>query len=141
MSLRALFLLFVASPLVISATATRTEANPMRKIITMLQDMQKEIEREGEMEKELFEKAMCACETGQKELQKTIEDATAESDSQASTIEAQTAEKSTLTQEIEDHKTSKAQAEKDLSEATAIRDKAHKNFLKKKRTTSTAWRD
>merc|ERR1719174_232699 len=79
-------------------------ANPMRKIITMLQDMQKEIEREGETEKEIFEKAMCACETGQKELQKTIEDATSESEEQSSAIEAQTAEKAQLTQEIEDHK-------------------------------------
>lgn len=108
-------------------------ANPMRKIITMLQDMLKEIEREGETEKELFDKAMCACETGQKELQKTIEDATADSETQASTIEAQTAEKSQLTQEIEDHKTSGAQAEKDLADATAIRDKAHKNFAKEEK--------
>jgi hypothetical protein len=121
------------SPSVAVSEKLQLSANPMRKIVTMLQDMQKEIEREGEMEKELFEKAMCACETGQKELQKTIEDATAESDSQASTIEAQTAEKSTLTQEIEDHKTSKAQAEKDLAEATSIRDKAHKNFLKEEK--------
>jgi len=126
--------MFIAPTMAVSEKV-QFGANPMRKIITMLQDMQKELEREGEMEKEIFEKAMCACETGQKELQKTIEDATAEIEEQSSAIEAQTAEKSQLTQEIEDHKSSQAQAEKDLSEATAIRDKAHKNFMKEAKDT------
>merc|ERR1719160_1893812 len=101
--------LLALSPLA-HAGRSRSEQNPMRKIIGMLQDMQKEVEREGELEKEIFEKAMCACETGQKELQKTIEDATADSDEQSSTIEAQTSEKAQLAQEVEEHKTSKAQA-------------------------------
>merc|ERR1719364_406912 len=76
---------------------TLTAENPMRRIITMLQDMQKEVEREGEAEKEIFEKALCACEGGEKELDKTIADSEA-------AIEEWT-------------------AKTDLSEATTLREK------------------
>merc|ERR1719240_1023489 len=100
----------------------------MRRIITMLQDMQKELEREGEMEKELFEKAMCVCENGEKELTQSIEDSKAAIEEHSSKINADTAEQAQLTQEIADHGTNKEQAEKDLSEATAIRNKEQKQF-------------
>lgn len=105
-----------------------TGKNPMRRIITMLQDMQKELEREGEAEKEIFEKAMCVCETGEGELQTAIEEATAAIQETSSKIEADTAEKTQLTQEIADHKTAKEQATKDLAEATALRKKDAKAF-------------
>jgi len=50
----------------------------MRKIIKMLQSMQQELEREGAAEADLFEKAMCACSGGEKDLTQTITEATAE---------------------------------------------------------------
>ena len=79
------------------------EANPMRKIITMLQDMTKELEREGELEKEIFDKALCACEGGDKELQKVIDDSNAAIEEWSAKIESATAEKAQLTQEVADH--------------------------------------
>ena len=39
----------------------KAKANPMRRIITMLQDMQKELEAEGKKEEELYNKFMCYC--------------------------------------------------------------------------------
>merc|ERR1719310_1370256 len=80
----------------------RVEANPMRKIIGMLQDMQKELEREGEEEKEIFDKALCACETGEEGLQKTIDDSTAAIEEWTSKTESMTAESAQLTQEVAD---------------------------------------
>merc|ERR1719171_1680807 len=83
-----------------------TSENPMRKIITMLQDMQKEVEREGAAEKEIFDKALCACENGEEELDKTIADSTASIEEWTSKTAAGKAESAQLTQEVADHKTS-----------------------------------
>lgn len=95
----------------------------------MLQDMQKEVEREGEAEKEIFEKALCACEGGEKELDKTIADSEAAIEEWTAKTESGKAESTQLTQEVADHKTNAAQAKSDLSEATTLREKEHKQFI------------
>merc|ERR1719424_1176900 len=77
-----------------------TGENPMRKIITMLQDMAKELEREGEIEKEIFDKALCACEGGDKELQNVIDESTAAIEEWTAKLESMKAENAQLTSEI-----------------------------------------
>ena len=41
----------------------------------MIQRMQKQVEEQGEKEKDPFEKFMCYCKTGTADLQKSIADA------------------------------------------------------------------
>merc|ERR1719428_231587 len=81
------------------------------------------------MDKEIFEKAMCVCETGDKELQVAIDESAAAIEEYTSKIEADTAEQAQLEQEIVEHTANGDQAEKDLAEATAIRTKSHKSFV------------
>merc|ERR1719487_1697836 len=116
-------------------TRSNMEENPMRKIITMLQDMTKELEREGEIEKEIFDKAACVCEGGEGDLKKTIDDSNAAIDEYTAKTASGEAEKAQLTQEIADHKASAAQAEEDLSEATMLRDKDYKKFVAEQKDT------
>jgi chromosome segregation ATPase len=120
----AFFILMSAQPVL------GTEANPMRKIISMLQSMQAELEKEGEAEKEIFEKAFCACESGEKELTKEIEDATAEISTQESKLGSDSAEKDQLTAEVADHKSALAEAQSDLDKATSLREDDNKAFTK-----------
>jgi hypothetical protein len=101
----------------------------MRKIISMLQDMAKELEREGEVEKEIFDKAICACENGEGELNKVIDDSAAAIEELTAKIASAGAEKTQLTQDVAGHKTSAEQATSDLSEASMLRDKEHKKFV------------
>jgi len=103
----------------------------------MLQDMQKEVEREGEAEKEIFEKALCACEGGEEELDKTIADSEAGIEEWTAKTESGTAESAQLTQEVADHKTAAAQAKSDLSEATMLREKENKAFVAEEKDTKT----
>jgi len=114
---------------VVAGTSALMTKNPMRRIITMLQDMQKELERQGEMDKEIFEKAMCVCETGDKDLQVAIDESAAAIEEYTSKIEADTAEQAQLEQEIVEHNENRDSAERDLAEATAIRTKEHKSFV------------
>ena len=43
----------------VGALSLRGRENPIRRIVTLLQDTQKETEAEGEKEEEAFEKFMC----------------------------------------------------------------------------------
>jgi len=50
-----------------------SRANPIRRIVDLLQQMQKKVTEEGEAEKQLFDAFMCYCKNGDKELQEAIE--------------------------------------------------------------------
>merc|ERR1719262_960927 len=131
-----LHFLVMQSPVVLSSqVGAATSENPMRKIITMLQDMAKEVEREGEVEKELFDKALCACEGGEAELDKTIAESEAGIEEWTAKTKAGAAESAQLTQEVADHKTNAAQAKSDLSEATMLREKESKAFVAEEKDT------
>merc|ERR1719159_2272486 len=129
--------LLIAQPVCGLEAKAQTKENPMRKIISMLQDMQKEVEREGAAEKEIFDKALCACENGEEELDKTIADSTASIEEWTSKTKSGKAESAQLTQEVGDHKASAAQATSDLSEATMLRDKEYKQFLANEKDSKT----
>merc|ERR550537_1357619 len=86
------------------AAAVEYRKNPIRKVVTMLQDMQKSVEEEGKTEAELFDKFMCYCTTEGGNLKKSIEESTAKVDELTSTVADQAAMKSQLDQEIAGHK-------------------------------------
>ena len=48
-------------------------ANPIRRVVTLLQKMQSSVAAEGEKEKKLFEEFMCYCKTGMDDLQKSMD--------------------------------------------------------------------
>jgi hypothetical protein len=126
MSTRGLVLLFMLG--LSSANAAKVQANPIRKIVTLMQDMQKEIEAEGEKEKVLYDNFMCFCETGSGDLAKTAEGAKAKIDETSATLETDTAEKATLDQELVEHKADREGATKDQAEAQAIRSKENEEY-------------
>merc|ERR1719258_843774 len=58
-----------------AALTLHTEANPIRKVVTLLQDMQKEIEAEGDKEQDLYDKFMCYCDGNTDGMSKAAEEA------------------------------------------------------------------
>merc|ERR1719359_1867552 len=102
--------------------------NPIRKVVTLMQDMQKEIEAEGKKEKELFEKFMCFCSSNGGDLTEAAEKAKAAIEELGAKLKAETAEKSQTEQELVDHKVDREAAKKDLSEATSLRAKETAEF-------------
>jgi len=105
------------------SSADQTTANPIRKVVTLMQDMQKEIEAEGAKEQELFDKFMCFCSGGSGDLDKRIADSKARITDLASKVEEESAEKAQLTEDIKTHSAEAAQAEEDLSKSFALRSK------------------
>merc|ERR1719482_2093349 len=111
-----------------SAATLRTEANPIRKVVTLLQDMQKEIEAEGEKEKDLFDKFMCYCDGNTDGMSAAAKAAGQKITELTSQLESQKAEKSQMDQELIQHKQDREAAKNDLATATAIREKEHATY-------------
>merc|ERR1719408_1053718 len=119
--------LLACAGLVAPATALHG-ANPIRKVVTMLQDMQKTVEAEGVKEEDLFEKFMCYCSGGEGALDASISAGKAQIEQLMAAISRGTAEKSQLDQDVATHKADRTEAEKVIKESTAMREKEAAEF-------------
>jgi len=103
-------------------------ANPIRKVVTMLQAMEKKVTAEGEKETELFEKFMCYCKNGDEALAKSIADAEEKVGQLPKDIEAAESEVKQLKADLKQHQTDRAAAKTAMAEATKIREKEAASF-------------
>merc|ERR1719159_497313 len=103
-------------------------SNPIRKVVTMLQDMQKTVESEGKKEEDLFDKFMCYCSGGEGALDASITQGKAQIEQLTASIERGTAEKSQLEQDLKTHKSDRTAAEETMKESTAMREKEGAEF-------------
>jgi len=98
-------------------------ANPIRRVVTMLQSMEKKVKAEGERDEELFEKYMCYCKNGASGLQASIDAADTKIPQVESAIKEGEATLAQLKADLVQHKSDRADAKKSIAEATAIRTK------------------
>merc|ERR1719201_929799 len=106
-----------------AALETRVSANPIRKVVTMLQMMQNKVTEEGKKKEALFDKYMCYCQNADETLGKSIADAEAKIPQLESEIKEAAALKEQLTAELEKAKTGRADAKEALAKAKALREK------------------
>merc|ERR1719243_303707 len=86
----------------LSNGAAALGANPIRKVVTLMQNMQKEIEETGAKEKELFDKFMCYCSNNNGALAKSIADGKAAIEELEAKAKSEAADKSQTEQELKD---------------------------------------
>jgi len=103
-------------------------ANPIRKVVNMMQKMQTEIEKEGEEEKELYDKFMCHCKSELADFNKGKDEFEGAVPKLKAEIEATQAQISQLAEEIKAQKAEEAQAVGSMESATGRRDKEHEHF-------------
>ena len=103
-------------------------ANPIRKVVTLLQATQKELEEDSRKEKDLYENFHCYCTKNTAGANVEVDQARARIEELTAQIEGAEAEKVRTDQELADHKTARAQAKTELGEATAIRHKERKQY-------------
>jgi len=101
---------------------------PVSKVITLLKDMLKQLEKEAEEDEEIYDKMACWCETNDKEKTKAIADAEAKIADLTTKIEELTASSSRLGAEIKNLEKEVAQNQEALDKATAIREKQLAEF-------------
>merc|ERR1719174_1881667 len=128
MACRVLLLVSLLAAASAEASGEGLRVNPIRKVVTMLQDMQKEVEAEGKKEEGLFDNFMCYCSGGEGALEASITQGKAQIEQLTADIERGTAEKSQLDQDVATHKADRTAAEKTIKESTALREKEAAEF-------------
>lgn len=115
--------------LVVSGTALRSReteaalANPIRKVVTMLQSMQTKVQEEGEKEQALYDKYMCYCKTAGGDLQESIAKAGSSISDLGNKIKAAEEQKIVLGEELKTAQSDRTAAKAAMAEATAVREK------------------
>merc|ERR1711933_699101 len=124
---------FLLCALLVGAHALTFDENaaknrPVSKVITLLKDMLKQLEKEAEEDEEIYDKLACWCETNDKEKTKAIADAEAKIDDLTTKIEELTAASARLNTEIKNLESEVAKNQEALDQATAIREKQLAEF-------------
>jgi len=112
----------------VAADAVAVAGNPIRKVLALMQNMQVEIEAEGQKEKDLFDKFMCFCGGSSSDLQRSVADSTAKVQELSAKFKSLTEEKSQLQIDIAQAKKDREGAKNDAAEATSLRAKEHAEF-------------
>merc|ERR1719166_804177 len=125
MSVRLLVILLCLAPV---AQGGGGHENPIRKVVTLLQDMQAKVTAEGKKQEALFAKFMCYCKTSGETLAASIAAAKDKIESLGAEIKAAGENKKQTEQNLKEHQASRAEAKTAMAEATALREKEAKAF-------------
>jgi len=101
---------------------------PVSKVITLLKDMLKQLEKEAEEDEEIYDKLACWCETNDKEKTKSIAEAESRIEQLTTKIEELTANSARLGTEIKNLEKEVARDQEALAQATALREKQLAEF-------------
>uniref|UniRef100_A0A7S1RUF9 Uncharacterized protein n=1 Tax=Alexandrium catenella TaxID=2925 RepID=A0A7S1RUF9_ALECA len=109
---------------------TSLNANPIRRVVSMLQMMQKKITEESAKDKDLFDKFNCYCQTGAKDLEASVAAAEGKIPQVQSSLDEATAQKDQLEKDLDEHKQDRLDAKDALAQASGLREKEAAEFLK-----------
>merc|ERR1740120_107782 len=101
---------------------------PVSKVITLLKDMLKQLEKEAEEDEEIYDKLACWCEVNDREKTKSIAEAEQRIKELTTTIEETTALSARLSTEIKNLEKEVAEDQESLATATALREKQLAEF-------------
>merc|ERR1712194_605461 len=113
---------------VLSFDEVAAKNRPVSKVITLLKDMLKQLEKEAEEDEEIYDKMACWCETNDKEKTRSIAEAEARIEDLTTKIEELTAISARLNTEIKNLEKGVAANQNALEKATAIREKQLSEF-------------
>lgn len=113
-------------------TSDLMASNPIRKVVNMLEALQKKVTAEGEVEAKLFDKFKCYCKTSGGTLSKSISEAETKVPSLTSDIEEAEAKRKQDQEDLKQAQADRADAKASMAQATALREKAAAEFSKQK---------
>merc|ERR1719199_1407196 len=108
--------------------AESSKKYPITKVVTLLKDMQSQLEKEAEEDEEVYDKMACWCKTNDREKTMSLKEAEARIADLTTTIESTAAASGRLKTEIAHEESDLAKNNKALGQLTAMREKQQKEF-------------
>jgi len=125
------FSVHATSSLTFDAEAAKNR--PVTKVVNLLKDMLKQLEKEAEEDEEIYDQLACWCATNDKEKTKSIAEADQRITDLTTSIEDLTASSSRLGTEIKNLAKEVAENQHALDQAVAIRQKELKEFVEEEK--------
>merc|ERR1719387_32845 len=113
---------------VLTFDVAEAKNRPVSKVISLLKDMMKQLEKEAETDEEIYDTMACWCETNDKEKTKAIKDAESRIAQLETKIEDDTALSAKLESEMRELEEEVAKNQGALDKATSIREKELADF-------------
>mmetsp|Transcript_59398 Transcript_59398/g.128057 ORF Transcript_59398/g.128057 Transcript_59398/m.128057 type:complete len:663 (+) Transcript_59398:66-2054(+) len=114
--------------LTVFASAHAAQMNPIRRVVSLMQNMVKKIEEEAERDDELFAKFKCFCDKNAEKTSKSISDGKAKIAQLESDIPEADSQRTQTVTELQQHKDERAAANQAIEMATSQRNKENKAF-------------
>jgi len=111
-----------------ATVAENAQENPIRRIVNLLQMMTKDIEKEGEKDKDMHEKFMCYCKTSTSTLADSVSALEEQIPQIESSIKQALGSKAQLEADLVQHKQERADAKAAIESASAQREKEAAEF-------------
>jgi len=108
--------------------SSESQANPIRRVVSLMQNMVKKIEAEAERDDELFAKFSCYCDKNSAEMTKAIADGKTKIEQLESDIASDKAARDQVVSELSQHKDERAAANEAVDAATKQRKKENAAF-------------
>jgi len=115
----------------------QNQANPIRRVVSMLQMMQNKVSAEGEKKKAIYDKFMCYCENADDLLAGAIKASEAKIPMLESAIGSDAAAKKQLDLDLVAHKQAQVDAKAAIVKSTEIRAKEAATYAKESATLKT----
>jgi len=106
--------------------------NPIRKVVTLLQAMQKKVAEEGEKEEAMHKNYMCYCRTNGGKLSESISAGQSKTENLGTNIKSSEAQLAGLKEALKQAQADRTAAKAAMSEGAAIREKAASAFASEK---------
>jgi len=122
----------VATILLLAASALELDADknrPVSRVVGLLKDMQKQIEKDQQEDEEVYERFACWCKVNDREKSQSISDAEESIARLGSKIEELTAQSGRLNTEVDNLDKEIAGNQQALDKATALRNKELASFI------------
>jgi len=113
--------------------AEAAKNRPVTKVVNLLKDMLKQLEKEAEEDEEIYDQLACWCATNEKEKTKSVAEAEQRITDLTTSIEDLTAGSSRLGTEIKNLRKEIAENQHALDQATAIRQKELAEFVQEEK--------
>jgi len=122
--------IWAAGSALAAADTGAVSANPIRRVVSLLQSMQSKIEAEGEEQDKLFAKFQCYCESNSAKLSDSIAAAKSQIEALGSDIESATEDRKQTVADLQSAKDDRESANKSIEDATQQRKKENTAFEK-----------